>query len=207
MSDPTQKWRSSAVLGLAVLLGVGTSIAVGIGGGRALADGPGCVEAKKVEVASGRSPGRAPWRIDAAVESRDGCDGSTLRLGYSFDLTGRKGGWSVALAIPSNGHLDSDYTLTAQDQTADNERVFSGLVGARTRKIVAILSSGKRLVIRPPAVAKRLRTQNAWLRGIRTFMRFYPAGQKVRVAKLFDKDGKLIASRRGLDGYFDPAIS
>lgn len=207
MSNPAKNWRSSAALGAAVLLGLVAFMVIGIGGDRAPADGPGCVEAKKVEIASGRSPSRAPWRIDSSVESRDGCDGATLRLEYSFDLTGRKGGWSAALAIPSNGHLDSDYTLTAQDQTADNERVFSGLVGARTRKIVAMLSSGKRLVIRPPAVPKRLRTQNAWLRGIRTFMRFYPAGQKVRVAKLFDKDGKLIASRRGLDGYFDPAIT
>lgn len=88
----------------------------------------------------------------------------------------------------------------------DGERVFSGFVGARTRKIVAMLGSGETLVIVPAPVKRRLRQANVWLRGVRTFMEFYPVGASVRAARLFDRNGRLIAEREGVDGQFDPAI-
>lgn len=193
-----------------VIIGVGMSLAFFSLGcaqqDQASGEGRGCVEPKEVRIASGLSNLGTRWHTDASVEPRSQCAGWTLGLNFAYRRDDGWGGWSGSWAIPSHGHIPRDQTLTAQDQVADAERVFSGFVGTNTQKVVAILSTGKRLAVVPAVVQRKLRQDNVWLRGIKTFVKFYPAGGSVRAARLIDRHGRLIEVREGVDGQFDPAI-
>jgi hypothetical protein len=69
--------------------------------------------------------------------------------------------------------------------------------------IVLTTNKGSHVTIHPKLPPRRLRKRFIWLRNMRYFIRYYPPGQHVRVARLFNSQGDLLYKARGWEGGFE----
>jgi hypothetical protein len=85
--------------------------------------------------------------------------------------------WGWGTGIPAGGHLSQRFTMDVADHLQEDGawRVFSGSVGGDLAKVMATLSNGKRLSIKPRSVQASLRRKVVWLRNVRYFVQYYPA--------------------------------
>jgi hypothetical protein len=115
---------------------------------------------------------------------------------------GVAGSTSWRWGVPAGGHLSQAFTVDAQDEIAGSGRAFYGTVGGDVRTVKVQMSAGKPLVLHPKLPAQHLRKQFVWLRGMRYFMRFHPAGTHPKVVTLLDNGGKVIEKLTSLEGEF-----
>lgn len=133
------------------------------------------------------------WSIIAAIKNGHDC----AAWGLSVDFRPRDitpGSWEGFWEIPAGGHLPDSATISARDETTGEERVVSGVVGWDVRTVLLTTKSGDRFVVHPKAPERRLLKRFIWLRNLRYFLRFYPLGDPVKVAKLLDSQGRTIAT-------------
>lgn len=145
----------------------------------------------KIPIEHGVHKGQS-WSVIASIESGHAC-GAWWSLGMEFLPQGdTPGSWKGFWEIPAGGHLPASATISARDETTGEDRVVSGIVGWRVRTVVFRTRSGHRFVAHPKAPEERLLKQFVWLRNLRYFLRFYPVGDPVMVAKLLDFKGGTI---------------
>jgi hypothetical protein len=162
----------------------------------------GCVESIRRVLSSGQIKDGSSWRIFATIRNNGSCD--RWRLGLEFFPAGTyAGSWRGAWGIPAEGHLSDNFTISARDEFEGSERAFSGVVGARVRKVVLTARDGTERLVRPMLPPKGLREKFVWLRDLRYLMYFYPLDSPMRRAKLLDSSGKVIYTARGLEGGFE----
>ena len=161
-----------------------------------------CIRSQNVMVDRGTSPAGVPWVIRAGIRNSGSCPqrpafAHSFRLG---DRDDRYSGWS-GLSGLSNGHISRRYPINAHDfRKADPyEGSFSGFVGGRVVRLVARMSTGEFVTIRPAKAPRRLRERYWWLRDPRFFFTFHPVDRVVRVVSLYGRRGNLIY-RVGNDG-------
>lgn len=165
-----------------------------------------CVQKQEKLVDSGLNPSGDPWTIKATIRKNDGCD-SWLFVSKFVPAGKVRGSFSFGWGIPAGGHLSNAFTIGAQDESSNSERVFAGAVGGRVTRIIVQMSSGGPLTIRPKLPAKRLREKFVWLRNVRYIMRFYPAGSYATKVTLYSADGKVVERLRPVEGEFSgPAV-
>ena len=66
-----------------------------------------------------------------------------------------------------------------------------------------LTKDGKEILIRPKLSPKSLRQDFVRLRGVRYFMRFYPAGERIAKVRLLDSKGNVRYSTKGFEGGFE----
>jgi hypothetical protein len=115
---------------------------------------------------------------------------------------GVAGSTSWRWGVPAGGHLSQAFTVDAQDEVAGSGRAFYGTVGSSVRIVKVQMNGGKSLTLHPKLPAQHLRKRFVWLRGMRYFMRFHPAGVHPKVVTLLDSDGREIEKLTGLEGEF-----
>jgi len=133
------------------------------------------------------------WSVIASIKKGHAC--GVWKLGVDFrprDIT--PGSWEGFWEIPAGGHLPDSATISARDETTGEDRDVSGIVGWDVRTVVFITKSGHRFVVHPSAPGRRLLKRFIWLHNFRYFLRFYPVGDPVRVAKLLNIRGRTIAT-------------
>jgi hypothetical protein len=64
------------------------------------------------------------------------------------------------------------------------------------------MSKEEHIVVHPKLPPPALRERFVWLRNVRYFVRYYPPGEHVRVARLLNAQGELIGVVRGSEGDF-----
>jgi len=160
-----------------------------------------CVQPQKKLVDSGENPSGDPWTITATIRENGSC-GSWL-FGSRFVPSGTaRGSFAFEWGIPAGGHLSDRFTIGARDEMASSGRVFGGTVSGRVTRIVARMSSGEPLTIRPKLPAQKLRDKFVWLRNVRYAMRFYPAGSHATKVTLYSADGKVVEQLGSQEGEF-----
>jgi len=92
--------------------------------------------------------------------------------------------------------------MNAQDESAGSGRAFYGAVGARVKAIELTMNNEEHIVVHPKLPPLDLRERFVWLRNVRYVVRYYPSGEHVRVARLFNARGGLIDVVRGSEGNF-----
>lgn len=160
-----------------------------------------CIHAQKHLIAAGKNPNDKGWKVTGSVHDNGSCESWLFSMDFRPSGT-LKGSSRWGWRIPAGGHLSPKFTMNAQDESAGPIRVFYGAVGERVREIVLTTSSGARLSVHPKLPSLALRKQFSWLQGVRYFLRYYPTGGHVRIAKLFDATGGLIRQERGSEGEF-----
>lgn len=160
-----------------------------------------CVRRQSHLVAAGKNPSGEHWTVAASIQNNGGCRAWLLRIEFRPSGTPRgssRWGWR----IPAGGQLSAKFMIQAQDEGTDSGRVRYGAVGVGVRKVVLTMSNGDQVLIHPKLFPLSMRERFSWLRGVRYFLRYYPAGEHVRVARLFDATGGLVRDERGSEGEF-----
>lgn len=161
-----------------------------------------CGQAQHQLVDKGIGPSSKPWTVEGSVEDNNGCD--SWLLGMNFQPVGTKAGSTLwQWGIPAKGHLSDGFTLSAQDEVAEAGRTFYGATGARVRTAVVRMSKGKALRIHPKLPTQQLRKRFVWLRNMRYFVYFYPAGRRAKAVTLLSGNGQVIEKLAGLEGGFE----
>lgn len=158
-----------------------------------------CITHRGVGLDRGHHDGR-PWRIHASIEKiekNDRCSYWFLKVEFSPQGVG-PGSWIEGWGIPAGGHLPATATIDAHEEEGGGS--IGGVVGSRVRSVVLTFSSGRRIVVHPNDPSKGLRKRFVWLRGLRYFLRFYPAGEHVKTAKLLDANRRLIFTAHNREG-------
>jgi hypothetical protein len=203
MRHAKRYWLREALLlaaGLYIALGYGFHL-VSVPLQSASAAG-GCSFNNDTLVEKGTGPSGRPWTVRATVHENHGC-GSWL-LGMEFRPIGSSVGSSTwEWQIPVKGHLSNNFTLAAQDEIAEGGRAFYGTTSAAVTTVVIQMSKGTVIELHPKVPKRQLLDQYVWLRNLRYFMRFYPAGRHATRVTLYSADGKVIERLRGLEGEFD----
>ncbi len=159
-----------------------------------------CIKRHHVQVATGTGPSGWGWTVDASIGDNGSCD--DWLFGVEFELQGATS-WGTSTGIPAGGHPGRGYTMDAADNLLEDGsyRVFSGVANAEAAKILATLSDGKRLTIRPKSPPRSLIRKNSWLRGVRYFVDYYrPEGLVTQVA-VFDASGVLLHREKHFESF------
>jgi hypothetical protein len=161
----------------------------------------GCIERHSVPIAKGTSPSGETWTVEGSIGNNGGC-GEWL-FGMDFDLP-KVSNWTWGTGIPAGGHLTQTFKLDASDflQEDGTTRVFSGTAGGAVARIVATLSDGEHISIKPRSPSAKLRRAVAWLRNVRYFVRYYPPDGFVTSVSLLDSSGQLVYRTSGAGGSF-----
>lgn len=107
--------------------------------------------------------------------------------------------WGWSTGIPAGGYLASSFNIDASDDLQEDGawRVLSGSVAGDVAKVMATLSNGKRLIIKPRSAPASLRRKVAWLKNVRYFVQYYPPTGFVTSASLFSTSGQLLYRTSG----------
>lgn len=204
--DPMFRRRRRKVLvaSIAVLCGLAVASAVAMsalkGGGEEVR----CAGLPQQHaIGSGSVPSGSRWSVTGEVRPNGRCSRWLLRLEFvPFGI--RPGSWSGGWDIPAGGHLSDGFTISAQDEAGKSTRAFSGVVGARVKKIELHLRPNERtVVVHPRLPSAEVRRKFPWLRNLRFFVRFLSISSPVQVVKLIDGSGEVIFSQRPAEGIFE----
>lgn len=191
------------LLGAGVLFGV---LGAGTLAATAATVGPRCVRPHSTPIASGRAPEGRRWTVTGAISNQERCHHWLLRVSFA-PLGVRPGTWRDGWQIPVNDSLPRNFSVAAFDQEISAaHRAVSGITGADVRTVVFTLSGGGRLIVKPRAPREGLRQTNPWLRRLRYFNVYYPAGEAIRVAVLRGPGGTVLAKVHQQEGEIDGPI-
>lgn len=172
-----------------------------LGGDKGEAASGQCVPYHAVRLDQRENHGQ-PWRITASIEKNGTCSFGLVTLKFSPQETSR-GSWTIGWSIPAHGHLPPTATIDAGDYGEANGRAVGGGVGIHVQTVVLKLSGGGTIVVHPKKPSGRLLTSFVWLRNLRYFLCFYPAGEHVKTARLLDAKGKVITTVRSEEGEIE----
>jgi len=160
-----------------------------------------CAPYREVSLDHGEHRDRS-WRIKASREKNGDCSAWLLKVQFLPQGISR-GSWTGGWAISAHGHLPTTATIGAGDYGEDDGRSVGGVTGIHVRTVVLKLSGGDTMVVHPKKPHGRLLTSFVWLRDLRYFLRFYPAGEHVKMAKLFDAHGKRLSTVHSEEGVLE----
>ena len=158
-----------------------------------------CIPYHKIGLAHGEHGGRQ-WRIGASIEKierRGQCSYWFLKVNFSPNGRSR-GSWIEGWSVPAGGHLPLDATIDAYE--AEDGRSIGGVVGSRVRTVILWMTGGRTVVFHPQVPSHSLRERFVWLRGLRYFLWFHPAGEHPKMAKLLDGTGKVLYTAHSQEG-------
>lgn len=155
-----------------------------------------CIKPQRRGLANGTTPTGRTWKVSALIRPQSACRSWFLQVNFIPSGT-RAGSWAWGHRIKKGGHLADGFGIVGEDAVSDAGRVFSGIVGGRTRTVAVTLSDGKHITIHPKLPSLRQRDRYAWLHNLRYFVRFYPTGGRAKVVKLLDAQGKVLEVKGG----------
>jgi hypothetical protein len=160
-----------------------------------------CISRHHQPLDDGKGPDGSSWRVTSSVRNNNGCD--SWVLGVEFYPSGSApGSWQGEWGIPAGGHLSRDFTISAEDEAQLSGRSISGVAGIRVHTIVFATTTGEKIIQHPRLPSSSLRRRYVWLRSLRYFLTFYPAGTRCKTATLIDGQGKVLGMIRGFEGSF-----
>jgi hypothetical protein len=186
---------------LVALLTSALIVHISVASSRASSAADRCIHPQKHLIAEGRSPDDKRWTITASVHNNGSCRAWLFSMDFrpSGTLRGSsRWGWR----IPVGGHLSNKFTINAQDESAGSVRAFYGVVGGRVKTVELLTSKKERIVVHSKLPPLILRKRFVWLRNVRYVLRYYPAGERVRGARLFNAQDELIDAAKGSEGEF-----
>jgi len=159
-----------------------------------------CIERHQVTIASGSSPDGEAWSVEGTIGNNGSCREWLFGMDFNFVTTFS---WGWGTGIPAGGHLSGKSWLESSDDLQENgsHRIFSGSVAGQVARVVATLSNGKRLKVKPKSVPPRLR-HVVWLKNVRYFVEYYPPTGFVTSVSLFSPSGKLLRRVTSRNGEF-----
>jgi hypothetical protein len=178
---------------LAIAAAVGAFfVSAALGPETAIADGP----LTPYVVARGKSLYGVPWRIRMGEEPSHG-KGLPRYANLIFSIgspSERNEGYGSSFPLP----IPRAFTLHANsgsDIDAFPESDTSGFAGCRVVKLVATMSEGSPLTFETQLPPTALSNRFHWLRRIRFFDQFYPAGIEPTEISAYDRAGRLLDRR------------
>jgi hypothetical protein len=160
-----------------------------IGSNTAFADGP----RTPYVVARGKSLYGAPWRIRMGEEPSYG-KGLPRYANLSFSIgtpDERNEGYGSSFPLP----IPRAFTFHANSGSEVDsfpEADTSGLASRRVTRLVATMSEGPPLTFETQLAPTALANRFHWLRGVRFFDQFYPAGIEPTEISAYDRAGRLL---------------
>lgn len=160
----------------------------------------GCINRHSVPIARGISPSGETWTVEGTIGNNGNCREWLFDMEFALP---RAGNWGWGTGIPAGGHLAQTFKIDASDflQEDGTSRVFSGTVGGAVASIVATLSDGKHIKIKPRSPSAKLRRTVIWLRNVRYFVQYYPPEGLVTSVSLLASSGQLLYRTSG-EGSF-----
>ncbi len=155
-----------------------------------------CIHPQKHLIAEGKNPNGKRWTVTGSVHDNGSCRSWLFSMDFRPSGT-LKGSSRWGWRIPAGGHLSIKFTINAQDESAGSVRAFYGAVGKRVKTIDLTTSTEKHIIVHPKLPPPALRERFVWLRNVRYFVRYYPLGEQVGVARLLNAHGGLIGVVRG----------
>jgi len=154
-------------------------------------------------VAHGSSLYGVPWRITAATRHSATLGTSTAELSFSIHACGEysESGYSEGFRLP----FTRAPFLTAGTGTDIDSFPEGDLSGVTSREIASLklkMSDGGTLSVHPRSAPHRLWRTLPWLRDLRFFDEYFPAGVKPREVVVLDRAGRVLARCRSKRGSF-----
>ncbi len=160
-----------------------------------------CTEFCGPVVGHGKSLFGVPWRITAIPPSPRGSRDATFQFSVGACGKDSESGYFVGLPLP----IPHAFVFTADTGTEIDPHPEGDLSGVSTRRAVRLvvsMSGGAALTIKPRLTPRRLWKRLPWLRGLRAFDKFFPAGEKPQIVTAYDRAGRMLARRRSDHGGF-----
>jgi len=162
-----------------------------------------CTEFCGPVVDHGNSLFGVPWRIAAIPPSRGAGGPREADFHFSIGACGEysEAGYLVGLPLP----VPRSFVFTADTGTEVDpypEGDLSGVTSRRAVTLVVTMDGGATQTIAPRLAPRRLWKRLPWLRGLRFFDEFHPAGERPQILTAYDLAGDVLARRSSNHGLF-----
>lgn len=153
-----------------------------------------CGELRGPVVAHGQSLYGVPWRVKATLFARMNTQPRSVYVAFSMpSLFGV--GWGTSLVLPIHRAFVMSATM-GLEVTPYPESDFNGVVAHDIATLQVGMSDDSTLTIQPEFAPSQIRDRFPWLRGLRFFDEFFPAGPRPEVVTALDAAGSVIARGR-----------
>lgn len=159
-----------------------------------------CGEFQGPVVAHGKSLYGVPWRIKATLFSRTRTQPRWVYISFSMPSVFGVG-WGTGLDLPIHRAFVLS-AITGTEITPYPEGDLSGVAAHDVATLQVGMSDGSSLTIQPEFAPSHIRDRFPWLRGLRFFDAFFPAGPRPEVVTALNAAGSVIAHGRTNRGHF-----
>lgn len=154
-------------------------------------------------VAHGSSLHGVPWRAIAATRSSGEQNSSIAEVAFSIHACGEysEAGYSMGFLLPfaTNSFLSANL---GTDIDSYPESDLSGVTSRSIVKLTLTMSKGSPLSVYPSLAPRRMWRSLPWLRQLRFFAQFFPAGTAPLEVTAFDRAGHVLVRRKPKFGSF-----
>ena len=157
--------------------------------GTTIADGP----RTPYVVARGKSLYGVPWRIRMGEEPSYGRGPRYANLYFSLGNPSERNEAGLYSSFPLPiSHAFTFHATSGSDIDSFPESDSCGFAARRVAKLVATMSEGPPLTFETQLAPTALSNRFHWLRGVRFFDQFYPAGIEPTEISAYDRAGRLL---------------
>jgi len=164
-----------------------------------------CGEFRGHVVAKGESLYGVPWRIKATlarVRRPQGSWDRTLEVHFSNGPEDNYTGTGYFTGLPLPLHSEFVFTATPGEIDEPPESDISGVTRRHVSTLTLDMSDGESVNIQPALAPLPLLKRFRWLRGVRFYDVFFPAGQEPKMITAFDRNGNVLARYKRHHGIF-----
>jgi hypothetical protein len=207
------RWKTvpvSGVLACVVVVGLAVWAAIGSpasGHGDAAAPEHGAAAAclqrpqRAVIAHSGPQEPRR-WRIVGLLRNNGRCHSRTLEANF-LPFLGAGPSWNYGHEVSVGGSLSPSFVIASQVLEGPGAVSFSGITSRRSAVVEFTTGNGVWSKVTPEEPGASVLGRAGWLRNVRYFLLFLPAGQKLRFVRVRDRSGHVLYRGRESLGGFD----
>jgi hypothetical protein len=143
------------------------------------------------------------WRIVGLLRNNLGCHSRILDFHFSPFL-GSGPSWTYGERVAIGGSLAPSFVIASQYLEGSGAVAFGGITSPRSAVVEFTTGNGVWSKVTPEKPGAFVVGRAGWLRNVRYFLLFLPAGQKLRFVRVRDRSGHVLyRGREALGGFED----
>jgi hypothetical protein len=143
------------------------------------------------------------WRILGLLRGDARCHSRTLEVNF-LPFVGSGPSWKYGHEVAVGGSLSPSFVIASQYLEGSDEVSFDGMTSRRSAVVEFTTGNGVWSRVRPKKPDALLADRAGWLRNVRYFQLYLPAGKRVRLVRVRDQSGHVLyQGREALGGFED----
>lgn len=194
----------AAVVGLAVWAASG-SPASGHGDAAASGDVVAAVclqRPQRAVIAHSGSQEPRRWRIVGLLRNDARCHSRMLEVSF-LPFVGSGPSWNYGEQVAIGGSLSPSFVIASHYLEGPDAVAFGGITSRRSAVVEFTTGNGVWSKVTPEKPGASVIGRAGWLRNVRYFLLFLPAGQKLRFVRVRDRSGHVLYRGREAVGAFN----